>query len=61
MGMVLGKQTIEKLRLMLVTDDQWPNTSLEPTPVVAVSSAYAVGIANPAWLSSWSLGGIVCV
>ena len=29
--------------------------SLEPTPVGAVSSAFAVGIANPAWLSSWSL------
>ena len=30
--------------------------SLEPTPVGAVSSAFAVHVTRPAWLSSWSLG-----
>jgi hypothetical protein len=29
----------------------WPNNSLQPTPVGRLSSAFAVDIAAPAWLS----------
>jgi hypothetical protein len=38
-----------------------PNKSPEPTPVGAVSSAVAVDIASPAWLTLLSLGGSVLI
>jgi hypothetical protein len=37
----------------------WPNKSLEPTAVGAVSSAVAVHVASRRWLSFFSLGHIV--
>ena len=37
---------------MIMYFDETPNNSLQPMPVGRLSSAFAVYIARPAWLSS---------